>query len=177
MFKRETTCSSHPPTNTLSTLSIISSHRTFSEVGGAYSTSLSSRAIGSALVDRLKLQSRVAPRGKRGRRRGRIKIRREGGEIAASLDRLLWSTLIRSDRFWNLRGWYGDDSRQERRVLICPARFQFLPADLKEDAARVPNERSFRTVDLAALARLKLPAWFLPPGSMERCKRLYIMDD
>lgn len=147
------------------TLSIIGSHRMFSEIyGGTYSTSLSSRAIGSTLVDRLKLQSRVAPRRKRAKEtESRLDV---GGEIAASLVRLLWSTLIRSNRSWNLRGWYGDDSWQERRVLICPARFQFLPADLKEDVARVPNERSFRAVDSAALARLKLPARFLP-GSME----------
>lgn len=69
MFERERLACSSLLTDTLSTLSIIGSHRTFSDVGGAYSTSLSSRAIGSALVDRLKLQSRVAPRGKRGRRR------------------------------------------------------------------------------------------------------------
>jgi len=70
-------------TNTLSTLSIIGSHRTFSEVGGAYSTSLSSSAIGSALVDRLKLQSRVASRGKKERRR--IKIGRRWRERARRL--------------------------------------------------------------------------------------------
>jgi len=50
-------------TNIIPTLSIIGSHRTFSEVGEAYSTSLSSRAIGSALVDRL---TRVAPKRKEG---------------------------------------------------------------------------------------------------------------
>lgn len=46
------------------------------------------------------------------------------------------------------------------RALIRSARFQFLPADLKEDA-RVANERSFRAVDSVTFARLKL---LLPSG-------------
>jgi len=73
-------------TNTLSTLSIIGSHRTFSEVGGAYSTSLSSSAIGSALVDRLKLQSRVASRGEKRAKKNQdwTKVERERGVFGSS---------------------------------------------------------------------------------------------
>lgn len=119
------------------------------EVGGICSTSLSSRAIGSALVDRLKLQSHVAPREERDRERGgrwRERAGRDGAKrYRIKIERRkrrdhdrLWITFF--DRRWSdpigqkstrmIRGWY----RQERRVLIRPVRFQFLPVDLKEDA-------------------------------------------
>lgn len=98
MFEHKTVQTIH--TNTFSTLS--GSHRTFSLVG-AYSTSLSSRVIGSALVGRLKLQSRQ----KKKKRANETESRSDEREIATPLGRLFWSTLIRSDRSWNLRGWYG----------------------------------------------------------------------
>lgn len=113
------------------------------EVGRIYSTSLSSRAIGSALVDRLKLQPCVA-RKEKGEGKGgggkeggkyRIKIerRRRDHGVFGSTSSLIDVDPIRSGLKSTrmIRGWY----RQERRVLIRPARFQFLPVDLKEDAS------------------------------------------
>lgn len=113
------------------------------EVGRIYSTSLSSRAIGSALVDRLKLQPCVARKekeegkGSGGKEGGKywIKIerRRRDHGVFGSTSSLIDVDPIRSGLKSTrmIRGWY----RQERRVLIRPARFQFLPVDLKGDAS------------------------------------------
>lgn len=110
------------------------------EVGRFYSTSLSSRVIGSALVDRLKLQPCVAPRKEKGgesKKGGKYRIKIERGRrdhgVFGSTSSLIDVDPIRSGLKSTrmIRGWY----RQGRRVLIRPARFQFLPVDLKEDAS------------------------------------------
>lgn len=148
-LRRFTWCLEHRGTALLKTSSLTplqSLHYRFLsnvEVGRIYSTSLSSRAIGSALVDRLKLQPCVAPRkekeekgdGSKKRRKYRIKIERRRrdhgafGSTSSLIDVDPIRSGLKSTRM--IRGWY----RQERRVLIRPARFQFLPVDLKEDAS------------------------------------------
>lgn len=104
MFEHETAPTPFPPF-----LSVLIERSVYV---GAYSTSLSSRAIGSALVGRLKLQSRVASRRKRGRTR-------PNQDQTKERSRRLWVVFF--DRRWSDRigpgiygeGWYGDDSRQE----------------------------------------------------------------
>lgn len=151
--------------NALPTLYRFSSNA-FSEVyGGAYSTSLSSRVIGSALVDRLKLQSRVASRRKRGRRRP------NQDQMRVERSWHLW--IVFFDRRWSDRigpGIYGDDTGmiadKSDGDWFAPRAFPISSRRFKGRRCS-SNERSFRTDDSVALARLKLLARFFPPGSMK----------
>lgn len=133
--------------------------------------SFSRRAIGSALVDRLKLQSRIIA--SRGKRRPRS---RSDGEGAERLRGVFGSSLIDIDPIDLIEStemMRGRWRTRATRALICLARFQFLLADLKEDAVECLTSAPSDPVGSATLlARLKLPVRSLPL----RSTRKYRMD-